>query len=146
MAVGSGHKCKFALGSNVIGSITKWGLNGVANKMVDASVFLDEWDKFVYGRGNGGKVSISGYLDMADTNGQVALMTAWKNKTTLSTTTTNDPRLFYDATHYFKLATMSPVAECLVEELTFGESDANTGLVAFAATFQVSGGYFEKDS
>jgi hypothetical protein len=72
----------------------------------------------------------------------------WINKTTLGTATTNDPRMYYDATHYFHLHVNDPIplACALIEELTFGEADANSGLVAYACTIQVSGGYLEKDS
>ncbi len=139
MAVLQGYLCKLALGSNTVANINKWALGGMTNDLISAEVFADTFKKFVYGQGNGGKVTFSGYFDATDTNGQTALQTVWKNKTTLATGTTNDPRLYYSATGYLKLSTS---AEALIEEINFGEADL-TGLVAFAVTLQVSGGYFE---
>jgi hypothetical protein len=142
MAVGQAYLGNFSLGTNKVGSITKWGIAGMANKLIDATVFEDQFEKFMYGQGNGGKVTFSGYFDPADTTGQIALHTAWKNKTTLATGTTNDPRIYYSAAGYFKLSTG---AECLIESLDFGEADMS-GLVPFSVTLQVSGGYFEKNA
>ncbi len=139
MAVLQGYLGKLALGANTVGSITKWAIGGMVNDLISAEVFADTFKKFVYGQGNGGKVTFSGYFDATDTNGQTALQTAWKNKTTLATGTTNDPRLYYSAAGYLELSTG---AECLVEDIQIGAEDLS-GLVSFSCTLQVSGGYFQ---
>jgi len=139
MSTGAAYKGKLALGANTVGSVNKWALNGMVNDTIDATVFADEFKKFVTGQGNGGKVTFSGFFDAADTSGQTALRTVWVNKTTLATGTTNDPRLYYSATGYLEL---SASAECLVEEMSIGEADIS-GMVPFSATLQVSGGYFQ---
>jgi len=139
MPVLQGYLGKLALGSNTVANINKWSVGGMTNDLISAEVFADTFKKFVYGQGNGGKVTFSGYFDATDTNGQTALQTAWKNKAVLSTGNTNDPRLYYSATGYLELSTG---AEALVEEINFGEADL-TGLVAFSVTLQVSGGYFQ---
>ncbi len=140
MTVSPAYKGKLALGSNTVAALTKWGINGMANKVIDSTVFQDEFETYEYGQGNGGKVTFSGYLDNTDTNGQLALQTVWINKTTLATGTSNDPRIYYDATNYFEL---SSGAECLVESIDIGEADLS-GLVPITFTLQVSGGYFKK--
>ncbi len=140
MGVNPAYKGCLKLGSNTVASLTKWGVNGMANKLIDSTVFADEFEKYSYGPGNGGKLTFSGYFDTTDTNGQLALMTVWINKTTLATGTTNDPRLYYSATGYFDL---SSGAECLIESIDIGEADI-TGLVPVSFTCQVSGGYFKK--
>lgn len=140
MAVNQAYKGKITLGANTVANANKWGINGMTNKLIESSAFADEFEKFVYGMGNGGKLSFSGYYDATDTNGQNALMTAYINKTTLATGTTNDPRVYYSATGYFEL---SSGAECLVETIDIGEADLS-GLVPISFTLQVSGGYFQK--
>jgi len=123
-----------------VGAMKKWGPNALTNKLINSEVFADEFEKFEYGQGNGGKVSISGFYDATDTTGQAVLMAACSGKTKLNTTLTNDPRLYYSATGYFELSTG---AGCLVESVEIGEADLSN-LVPITFTLQVSGGYFQK--
>jgi hypothetical protein len=140
VTVNPAYKGKVTLGTTTVGAMKTWGISGMANKLINAEVFEDEFEKFQYGQGNGGKVSFSGFYDATDTGGQTALLAKWIAKTTLSTVTTDDPRVYYSATGYFELSTG---AVCLVESVEIGEADLSN-LVPIKFTLQVSGGYFQK--
>jgi hypothetical protein len=144
MGVNSGHLCKVALGLTTIANMNKWDPLTLKNKLVDVSVFEDQFDKFAYGKDNGGVVGFSGYLDMADTTGQDILRAAYVAKTNV-----NNIRLYYGDGRLNTASKAVPEflhlaagAKALVSELTIGEADSGAGLVAVAFKLTVSGGWF----
>ena len=68
----------------------------MVNETTDISQFGDEFRHFDFGIGDFGQVAARGQYDPTDTNGQVALETAWKDKTLVT-----DLRLYIDNTSYW---------------------------------------------
>jgi hypothetical protein len=140
MSVKSGHICKVAIGLVKVLRLTKWSLPGMKHKMVDSSEFEDQWDTFKYGRTEGGTAEFSGWLDTEDDTGQEILRAAM---VTTVRTDVNDLRFYYGEAvssfmHLIAGATAKPM------ELTFGDADANSGLVPCSFKLQVSNGCFEE--
>lgn len=141
MGLSQGYKGKFTLGANTVAQVTSVEYNGITNDLTEYRLLADEFKKFEYGQGDGGKITINCLLDTTDANGQTALRTAAVNKTKLTAALNNDPRIYVDATNYFKLSTL-PVAEALIESShQIGPVDPATNLVATQFVLQISNGY-----
>lgn len=93
MAVIKGNAGSIKLSTNVVAEMKEWSVE-VAQEFVDTTAFGDTMREqtatFASWSGSG-----SGSYDIADTNGQLALQTAWLAGTTVT------PRFYVDTTHYY---------------------------------------------
>ena len=96
MAAIHGKIAKVKLGANVVGRITEWSLD-VSRDTSDVTEQGGAnlpWRDFIAGL-VGAEGSLSGFLDLTDTNGQLAIWTSLTSDTPL------DMDFFVDATHAF---------------------------------------------
>jgi len=93
VAVIKGNAGSIKLSTNVVAEMKEWSVE-VAQEFVDTTAFGDTMREqtatFASWSGSG-----SGSYDIADTNGQLALQTAWLAGTTVT------PRFYVDTTHYY---------------------------------------------
>lgn len=93
MAVLKGISGSIKLSTNTVAEMSNWELS-VDQEFIDTTAFGDsmreQTPSFASWSG-----SASGKLDITDTNGHVALQTAWLGGTTVT------PRFYIDATHYY---------------------------------------------
>lgn len=100
----SGRNALVKIGNNTIAEMVEWTLNVTAEPITQA-VFGSTWDK-VHGLApSSWDGTITGLLDMTDTNGQVAL-----NNATISGTKISDLKLCIDSTKYWAPDTASDAA------------------------------------
>lgn len=92
------YKGKVALGTTTISEMGTWNLSGVQADEFEASSFGDNWKSYEYGQKDGGTVTFNGWLDPADTDGQVALQVANLDNTALTSM-----RFYYNSTSYFEV-------------------------------------------
>jgi len=86
------------LGTNSIAGINNITFDPVLDQL-DTTDFDSSYEReFIPGLSSG-TIAVSGDYEPADTNGQVALVSAWKNKTLL--TTTQQPSFTVDGTNGF---------------------------------------------
>ena len=96
MATLSGTNASVKIGTTLVADMASWTLND-GRDALKAPIFGDSFNK-VHGLGTrnvGG--SVSGFLNIGDTNGQEALLAAYEDGTAVT-----DFRLYFDASSYFK--------------------------------------------
>ncbi len=93
MAALAGMNGSVKLGANVVALIDNWEVSPSANVM-DITAFGNSWKTKLAGLKDW-SAKVSGHYDLTDTNGQLALWTAFLNGTTVSVV------LMVDATHNF---------------------------------------------
>jgi predicted secreted protein len=122
-----GYAAGFYLGSNKVG-----GLNNISNPItgaaLDVTVFSTTgFKEFIAGLKEG-KISVKGFYESGDTNGQVAMMTAFLAGTTL--TSTQKPKFLVDGTVGF-------TADGIITSYSVDADVA--GQVNFSAEIQLTG-------
>lgn len=122
-----GCNASFGLGANTVAELT-----GITNSYTADSLDVTTFDssclrEFIAGL-RSGTMDISGYYDPTDTNGQVAMFTAFLNGTTL--TTTQKPKILWNGTNGFE-------ADAIVT--AYNVDTTVDGLVNFSATLQLTG-------
>ena len=122
-----GCGASFNLGSNKVAKISS-----VSNSFTKDSLDITSFDsscvrEFIAGLGNG-TFDVSGFYDPTDTNGQVAMWTAFYAGTTL--TSTQKPKVLIDATNGFE---SDGIITAYNVEATVD------GTVNFTATIQLTG-------
>ena len=123
--VGSG--ASFLLGSNVVAKL-KTISNPLTNETLDVTTFdSSAFKEFLAGLTEG-TVSITGDYDSTDTNGQIALITAFLAKTLL--TSTQKPKILWNGVN-------GMTADGYCTELNMDTDVA--ALVNFAATIKMTG-------
>lgn len=127
MAALRGCAASFKLGSNVTAGLTNIS-NSFTAESLDTTVFNSNCVKSFLAGLRSGSIDISGYYDHTDTNGQVAMMTAFLAGTTL--TSTQKPIFLVDGTHGF-------TADGIIT--SYSVSAEVAGLVPFSATIQMTG-------
>lgn len=120
-----GNAASFLIGANTVAELTSV-TNTITGEELDTTTFDDGiFRTFIAGLVNG-QMSISGYYDPTDTNGQVALRSAILGGTLIST-----PKFLVDGTNGFS------AVNGLITSIDIGAEVA--GLVTFAATIRLSG-------
>lgn len=95
MATYLGKNALVKIGNNTVAEMAEWTLN-ITSDPITQPVFGSTWDK-VHGLSiTAWDGSVTGLLDMSDTNGQVAL-----NNATISGTKITDLKLYIDGTKYW---------------------------------------------
>ena len=122
MAVLKGNLGALKLSTNTVAEMGNWSLE-VSQEFIDTTAFGDtmreQTPSFASWSG-----TATGKADITDTNGQVALQTAWLGGTTVT------PRFYIDATHYYSglayvNASVSAAVDGIVEiSLTFTSAGA----------------------
>ena len=120
-----GCQASFLIGANTVAELTN-----VTNTFTGETLDITTFDsscvrEFIQGL-KSGSVSITGYYDPTDTNGQVAMMTAF-----LAGTNIVVPKFLVDGTHGFS------GAEGVVS--SYAVDATIDGLVGFSSTIQLSG-------
>src|SRR5512147_2725752 len=93
MAVIKGNAGNIKLSTNAVAEMRDWSLE-VSQEFVDTTAFGDTMREqtATFASWSG---SASGSYDITDTNGQLALQTAWLAGSTVT------PRFYVDSTHYY---------------------------------------------
>jgi len=134
MATKSGTNATAKIGSTTIANLANWTISD-NTEALEAPVFGDTNNK-VHGMGTR-KVSgsVSGYLDVDDTNGQEALNSAYTDRTSVI-----DFRLYIDATTYYSPDTVTDTDAC-VYITSVNISAAQNEIIPVEFTFVVSGAW-----
>ena len=122
-----GCSASFLLGTNTVAE-----LSNISNAFTGDTLDITTFDsscvrEFIAGL-KGGTIDISGFYDPTDTNGQVAMMTAFLAGTTLATT--QKPKFLVDGTNGF-------TADGVISSYTVDA--AVDGIVNFSASIQLTG-------
>lgn len=122
-----GCQASFLLGTNTVAE-----LSNVSNAFTGETLEVTSFDstclrEFIAGL-RSGAMDISGFYDPTDTNGQVAMMTAFLNGTVLSGA--QQPKFLADGTNGFS-------ADAVIS--SYNVEATVDGLVGFSATLQLTG-------
>ena len=96
MTVKSGKISRVKKGADVVAELEEFSLDGMVNETIEHDCFEDDFKHYLFGIGDFGAISIRGNYDPDDTAGQVALETAWKEKTIVT-----DLYFFIDDTSFW---------------------------------------------
>lgn len=77
---------KIQVGANSVADLTSIGGMDLSADTIETTTLDDTWRKFVQGLKDGGEVSLSGYFNVGDTNGQMALYNAFNSGALLAYT------------------------------------------------------------
>ena len=137
MSVQPGYKGKVVANSITVSEMGNWAMSGMLNAMLESSAFEDTFNKYEYGRGDGGTVTFSGSYDpdASAGEGQDYILAAWKAKTDVA-----DLALYYSDTGYFEPSSGATVKVETVD----GPSVDKDGIGTIGFTLRISGGYLEK--
>jgi len=91
-----GRACSVKLGSTKTLGLGTWTISGIDADQFEDSEFGDTYKTHLIGFREGGTVAFTGYYDPADTTGQTAMKTYWKNGTEITSM-----RFYVDATSYW---------------------------------------------
>ena len=130
MSFGIGKDALVKKGSNNVLGIGKWTVTGGQNRLVEISSFGDQVDKHDFSTFDPGTVQFDGLSDPDDTNGQVALETAFNAQTALT-----DLYFYYTATKFLAVDVGGSI---LLTEIGPFDVDRN-GLKKVSFKGQVSG-------
>lgn len=120
-----GCTASFLVGANTVAELVNIS-NSITGDSLDVTTFDSSCTReFIQGL-KSGQMSIKGYYDPTDTNGQAALITAILNGSNV-----DDPKFLVDSTHGIT-AESSVVTSVSID----GEV---SGLINFSATLQLSG-------
>jgi hypothetical protein len=122
----AGYNTTVKLGSNLIAGINNVTFDAALDQL-DTSAFNVGVRSFIPGL-SGATITVSGDYDPTDTNGQVALVNAWSNKTLLTTTTA--PEFLVNGTNGFS-------ADAYVSAFNVGSAVEGKATVSF--TLQLTG-------
>lgn len=127
MATYLGKNALVKIGNNTIAEMAEWTLN-ITSDPITQPVFGSTWDK-VHGLSiTSWDGSVSGLLDMSDTNGQVAL-----NNATISGTKIDDLKLYIDGTKYWAPDTTSDTsAGCYITSMSPTATQGDVLRVSFS--------------
>ena len=122
-----GCGASFLLGTNAVAGLTSIS-NPITADSLDVTVFNATCMRDFIAGLRSGTMDISGYYESADTNGQVAMMTAMLAGTKL--TTTQKPKILWNGVNGF-------TGDGIITSLTVDA--AVDGIVNFSATIQLTG-------
>jgi len=122
----AGNATTIKLGTNLIAGINSASFDAALDQL-DITAFNEGERSYIAGL-NGAQIPISGDYDPTDTNGQVALVNAWSNKTLLTGATA--PELLFNGTAGFE-------ADAYVASLTIASSVE--GKATISITLQLTG-------
>lgn len=129
MAIKVGKDAGVYLGTYLVSHMGTWTIDGLTVDLLDSSAFGDEWKQFELGMGDYGTVSFSGFFDMGDTNGQVILESAHKNKSKLA-----NIKFYIDNTSYYTPdVTSVTAAGILLQTIRIGFEKYGIGTIEFTA-------------
>ena len=114
------------VGANTVLDVDTWSMTPVLD-MLDETEFGDEDRMFIAGLAGQTGV-VSGNLNMGDTNGQLALFNAHRNKTTVTINLFDDATSFFQATAF---VTGFDVVAGVADKITVSITLQFTGGVTF---------------
>ena len=124
---------KVVLGTYKVSEMGAWTLDGITNDMIEHQQFGDLFKSYEFGLGDGGTLTFSGNFDMTDTNGQVALDNACKNKTLIT-----NLKLYIDANSFYTPDQTLVSSSILMQKVgAVAFATAGVGTISFSA--KVSG-------
>jgi hypothetical protein len=122
------------LGTYVVALQGSWTIDGLGNDFVETTSFGDICKHFEFTMQAYGTVKFDGFFDMTDTNGQLALWTAFKNQSKLT-----NLKFYIDSTSRYEVDLTSDSSACImitsVSPIAFSKADV--GKISFSG--QVSG-------
>jgi hypothetical protein len=90
------YNAKVAIGGTKINGLGTFTLSLGTTEDIDTTQFGDTYREYQDGLKEGGDFSYDGWLDIADTNGQIAIMNAQRDNTSLT-----DLRFYVNASSYW---------------------------------------------
>ena len=134
-----GHKGKVTLGANTILGMGTWSWSGFANQMLDDTEFGTEFDTYVNGVTNCGKITFNGNFKKDDTSGQDALRAYMLGEAEVTSL-----RLYVDADSYYTpnnttaaggggLPAEVPIAHVKIESIETNLDKGSLGTISFTA-------------
>jgi len=134
----SGHKCKVTLGANTVLGMGTWSWSGFTNNMLDDTEFGTEFDDYVIGVTNCGKITFNGNFKADDTTGQDYLRSCMLNELELTSL-----QLYVDAVSYYTpnsttavgggLPAETPVGHVKIESIETNFDKGALGTISFTA-------------
>jgi len=124
MATLTGRNAKVMKGSTTLSEMGTWGIN-ITIDAIDTTSFGSTWKKTDRGM-TGWEGTASGYLDKADTSGQVALETA-----AFSGTLVTDLKFYIDTSTYYAPSASSADAGVYLTGYNIGQDKAGVATVEF---------------
>lgn len=98
MSVKTGRFAKVTINDNLIAEMGQYSLSGFNRDIIEHTAFGSRVKTYIAGHVDGGEVSISGYYDPTDTNGQRYLETACKAGTIFAPGVV---KIYIDQNYYF---------------------------------------------
>lgn len=133
MAVLYGRNAAIKLGTYSLTEMGNWAMPGMTTDMIEITPFGKNFKLKAYGLGDFGQITANGRYDITDTTGQDLMISAWKNKSTLTAL-----RLYVNNTSYWTAdITNDSSAGALVETCAIDASAADVVTINFTA--QASG-------
>lgn len=131
MALLPGKDASIKLGSVIVARMINFNIT-INNETIDAIYFDSDWSKAVAGI-QGWSATISGFMDLTDTTGQVLLKTAAEDHTLI-----DDIRFYVNADNYYSPDLVEDSeAGCYIESFTITAD--NGSLVAFDMSIKGNG-------
>lgn len=133
MAVKVGRLGKVVLGTYTIAEQGTWSMDGIIQDTVEVTKFGDQFKFYEFGLGDGGTITFSGHYDMTDTNGQLLLDSAIRNKSAIT-----NLKLYIDNTSYYTTDNTTTVSRLIMQKVgAIAFDKAGVGTINFSA--KVSG-------
>lgn len=125
----------------IVSEMGVWSIDGMTNDVLETTEFGDEFKSFEFGVGDSGTVSFNGNFDAtggASTTGQMAMMSAFMNKSKLGAAL----RFYVDAASYFTAdLTNDSNSAFLLQSCKIDFDKSGIGKISFVA--KVSGRLIE---
>lgn len=118
---------RLKIGANSVAGLTSIPPVSPTTDMLDATTLEDTHRRYVPGVGDGGQITVAGFLEAGDTNGQLALYNARRNGTLL------DFEVVFPAS-----VGASWSFDAYVQNVAMGGAEID-GLLSFEATLQIDG-------
>lgn len=98
MSVRTGRYAKVTVNNNLVAEMGQYSMSGFNRDTLEHTSFGDNVKRFIAGHVDGGEITLSGYFDVTDTNGQRVLEDACENGTIFQP---GGIKVFISETEYF---------------------------------------------
>ena len=131
MATFNGRDAKVEVGTYTIAELSSWTLD-LSNDEIDTTSFGTTWKKSDVGM-RGWTLSVEGFYDPTDTNGQVVVEAAWANGSLV-----NNVKAYIDSTSYW-IPDVTTDSNAGGRVTTYSTNQSHDGVAGLTLTFAGSG-------
>lgn len=131
-----GHKAKVTIAANNILGAGVWTHTGFTRTILEDTEFGDDYEDYLYGVANGGKLNFNGKYKKDNTVGQDLLRSYLINEVNLT-----DIKFYVDSVSYYTpnsttqagggLLANEPIAHCKVESIDVNFDKSDLGTISF---------------